>query len=43
LSTFQVNNLCTAALLARYSSQRKIVEEATVKQGLLELQDEIAR
>ncbi len=38
----QVNNLCTAALLAGYSGQRKIIEESTVKQALLELQDEIA-
>jgi type II secretory pathway predicted ATPase ExeA len=38
----QVNNLCTAALLAGYSAQRKIIEESTVKQALLELQDETA-
>ena len=38
----QVNNLCTAALLAGYSAHRKIIEESTVKQALLELQDETA-
>lgn len=36
----QVNNLCTAALLAGLAEQRKIIEESTVKQALLELQDE---
>jgi hypothetical protein len=35
-----VNNLCTAALLAGLAGQRKLIDESTVKQALLELQDE---
>ncbi|MDP2871019.1 MAG: hypothetical protein Q8P31_00520 [Bacillota bacterium] len=38
----QVNNLCTAALLAGLAEQRKIIEASTVKQALLELQAEAA-
>ncbi|MDP2858386.1 MAG: hypothetical protein Q8P50_10470 [Bacillota bacterium] len=38
----QVNNLCTAALLAGLAGQRKLIDESTVKQALLELQDEAA-
>ena len=38
----QVDNLCPPALLAGYAAQRKVIEESTVKQALLELQDEIA-
>jgi len=36
----QVNNLCTATLLAGFAGQRKLIDESTVKQALLELQDE---
>ncbi|NLE58359.1 MAG: AAA family ATPase [Planctomycetes bacterium] len=38
----QINNLCTAALLAGFAEQRRVIDESTVKQALMEFQDAVS-
>ena len=37
----RINNLCTASLLAGFAEQRALIDEATVKQALAEVEGEI--
>ncbi len=40
--TEEINNLCTAALLVGFAEQRRVIDESTVKQALMEFQDAVS-